>query len=72
MLSCKISWISSIHVVKTLALTSFILLGGGLAGLKPMRGWNLLFAKKKNIFVVSDLVLLSVNSAKGSQLGQLS
>ena len=68
----RISWISSICVAKVSALTSLILLGGGLAGSKPIRGWNPLFAKKGDTFVVSDLVLLLVNSAKGSQSGQSS
>ena len=59
-------------MAKVLILTFLILLGGGLAGLKPMRGWNPLFAKKENTFVVSDLVILPVNSAKGSQSGRSS
>ena len=69
MLSCRIFWISSIHIAKALVLTSLILLGGGLAGSKPIQEWNFLFAKKRNTFVVFDLVLLPVNSARGSQSG---
>ena len=46
MLTCRIIWIFFICIVKASALTSLILLGGGLAGSKPMQGWNSLFAKK--------------------------
>ena len=54
------------------ALTSFILLKEGLAGSKLMRGWNPLFPKKKDIFVVFDLMLLPLNSARSSQSSQWS
>ena len=37
-----------------------------------MQGWNPLFAKKEDIFMVFDLVLLPMNSAKGSQSNQSS
>ena len=53
-------------------LTFFIILGRGLVGSKSMQGWNPLFAKKRDTFVVSDLVLLPVNLAKDSQSSQLS
>lgn len=66
MLSCKIFWISSICVAKVSMLTFFILLERDLAGLKPMWEWNPLFIKKRNTFVISDLVLLLMNFAKGS------
>ena len=72
MLSHKIFWIFSICVAKVSVLISLILLGGGSTGSKAMRGWNPLFTKKKDTFVGFDLVLLPVNSAKGSQSGQSS
>ena len=56
-------------MAKSLALTSLILLGGDLVGLKPMQRWNPLFAKNGDTFVISDLVLLLVNSARANQSG---
>ena len=72
MLSCRISWIPSICVAKASVLAFLILLEGGSADSKLMQGWNPLFAKKGDIFMVSDLMLLPVNSAKGGQSGQSS
>ena len=57
---------------KASVLTSLILLERGLAGSKPIQGWNPFFVKKGDIFMVFNLVLLSVNLVKGSQSGQLS
>lgn len=53
-------------MTKILVLTFFILLRKDLAISKLMQEWNFLFIKKKNIFIVFDLVLLSVNLARHS------
>lgn len=68
MMSCRIFWISSIRVAKASALTSLILLGRDLAGSKLMQRLNPLFAKKGDIIVVLDMLLLPVNFARDSQL----
>lgn len=47
-----------------LALISFILLGKDLTGLKPMQEYNFLFTKKRETFIISDLMLLPVNLAR--------
>lgn len=53
-------------MAKVIVLTLLMLLGGDLAGSKPMQRWNSLFAKKRDTFMVSDLVLLLINLARGS------